>query len=332
MNLIDGGQQIVDSINQLVSANGGAHMQAIPPDRIAGMRQFNRFYTRQIGLLRQGLLETTYSLSEARVLYEIAQGETTAAVLALGLGLDPAFLSRLLRRLVSRGLIARTPSATDRREAILALTEDGRAEFAMLDRRSQQHTAAQLAPLAETQQCRLVAAMRAIEELLGDPVAPWGGVVIRPFRGGDLGWVLARHGRFYADEYGFDRAFERLVAQIVAEFLARFDPEREACWIAEIDGEPVGTVMLVDAGGGIAKLRLLLVEPRARGHGIGRRLVEECVRFARRTGYRRITLWTQSILVSARTIYQRCGFTKVAEKPHRDFGVNLIGEIWEMAL
>jgi DNA-binding MarR family transcriptional regulator/GNAT superfamily N-acetyltransferase len=307
-------------------------MEAIPPDRIAGMRQFNRFYTRQIGLLRQGLLETPYSLSEARVLYEIAQGETTAAALAQGLGLDPAFLSRLLRRLVSRGLVARTPSAKDRREAILALTEEGRAEFSVLDRRSQQHTASQLVPLAETQQCRLVAAMRAIEELLGDPVAPWGGVVIRPFRAGDLGWVLARHGRFYAEEYGFDRAFERLVAQIVAEFLACYAPEREACWIAEIDGEPVGTVMLVDAGGGIAKLRLLLVEPRARGHGIGRRLVEECVRFARRTGYRRITLWTQSVLVSARTIYQRCGFTKVAEKPHRDFGVNLIGEIWEMAL
>jgi DNA-binding MarR family transcriptional regulator/GNAT superfamily N-acetyltransferase len=307
-------------------------MEAIPSDRIAGMRQFNRFYTRQIGLLRQGLLETPYSLSEARVLYEIAQGETTAAALAQGLGLDPAFLSRLLRRLVSRGLVARTPSATDRREAILALTEEGRAEFAMLDRRSQQHTASQLALLAETQQCRLVGAMRAIEELLGDPVAPWGGVVIRPFRGGDLGWVLARHGKFYAEEYGFDRAFERLVAQIVAEFLARYAPEREACWIAEIDGEPVGTVMLVNADDGIAKLRLLLVEPRARGYGIGRRLVEECVRFARHAGYRRITLWTQSILVSARAIYQRCGFAKIAEKPHRDFGVDLVGEIWEMAL
>lgn len=307
-------------------------MGAIRSDRIAGMRQFNRFYTRQIGLLRQGLLETPYSLSEARVLYEIAQGETTAAALAQGLGLDPAFLSRLLRRLVSRRLVARTPSAKDRREAILALTEEGRAEFSMLDRRSQQHTASQLAPLAETQQCRLVAAMRAIEELLGDPVAPWGGVVIRPFRAGDLGWVLARHGRFYAEEYGFDRAFERLVAQIVAEFLARFDPEREACWIAEIDGEPVGTVMLVDAGNGVAKLRLLLVEPRARGHGIGRRLVEECVRFARHARYRKITLWTQSILASARAIYQRCGFAKIAEKPHRDFGVDLVGEIWEMEL
>ena len=307
-------------------------MEAILPDRIAGMRQFNRFYTRQIGLLRQGLLETPYSLSEARVLYEIAQGETTAAGLAQSLGLDPAFLSRLLRRLVSRGLVARTPSATDRREAILALTDEGRAEFAMLDRRSQQHTAAQLAPLADTQQCRLVAAMRAIEELLGHPVAPWGGVVIRPFRGGDLGWVLARHGSFYAEAYGFDRAFERLVAQIVAEFLARFDSAREACWIAEIDGEPVGTVMLVDAGDRIAKLRLLLVEPRARGHGIGRRLVEECVRFARHAGYRRIALWTQSVLVEARTIYQRCGFTKIAENPHRDFGVDLTGETWEMEL
>jgi DNA-binding MarR family transcriptional regulator/GNAT superfamily N-acetyltransferase len=307
-------------------------MEAISADRIAGMRQFNRFYTRQIGLLRQGLLETPYSLSEARVLYEIAQGETTAAALAQGLGLDPAFLSRLLRRLVSRGLVARTPSATDRREAILALTEEGRAEFGMLDRRSQQHTAAQLAPLAETQQCRLVAAMRVIEELLGDPVAPWNGVVIRPFRAGDLGWVLSRHGRFYAEEHGFDRAFERLVAKIVAEFLARFDPEREACWIAEIDGEPVGSIMLVDAGDHIAKLRLLLVESRARGHGIGRKLVEECVRFAREAGYRRITLWTQSTLVEARAIYQRVGFAKVAEKAHRDFGVDLIGEVWEMEL
>jgi DNA-binding MarR family transcriptional regulator/GNAT superfamily N-acetyltransferase len=307
-------------------------MEAIPSDRIAGMRQFNRFYTRQIGLLRQGLLETPYSLSEARVLFEIAQGQTTAAALAQGLGLDPAFLSRLLRRLVSRGLVARTPSATDRREAMLALTEEGRAEFATLDRRSQQHTAAQLAPLAETQQCRLVAAMRAIEELLGEPVAPWGGVVIRPFRGGDLGWVLARHGSFYAAAYGFDRAFERLVAQIVAEFLARFDAQREACWIAEIDGEPVGSIMLVDAGDRIAKLRLLLVEPRARGHGIGRRLVEECVRFARQADYRAITLWTQSTLVEARAIYQRCGFTKVTEQPHRDFGVDLVGETWEMDL
>jgi DNA-binding MarR family transcriptional regulator/N-acetylglutamate synthase-like GNAT family acetyltransferase len=307
-------------------------MEVIPSDRIAGMRQFNRFYTRQIGLLRQGLLETPYSLSEARVLYEIAQGQTTAAALAQGLGLDPAFLSRLLRRLVSRGLVTRTPSATDRREAILALTEDGRAEFAMLDRRSQQHTTAQLAPLAETQQCRLVAAMRAIEELLGDPVVPWGGVVIRPFRGGDLGWVLARHGSFYGEAYGFDRAFERLVAQVVAEFLARFDAEREACWIAEIDGEPVGSIMLVDAGDRVAKLRLLLVEPRARGHGIGRRLVEECVRFARQAGYRRITLWTQSTLTEARAIYQRCGFAKIAEKPHRDFGVDLVGETWEIEL
>jgi DNA-binding MarR family transcriptional regulator/N-acetylglutamate synthase-like GNAT family acetyltransferase len=307
-------------------------MEAVPSDRIAGMRQFNRFYTRQIGLLRQGLLETPYSLSEARVLYEIAQGQTTAAALAQRLGLDPAFLSRLLRRLVSRGLVARTPSATDRREAMLALTEEGRAEFATLDRRSQQHTAAQLAPLAETQQCRLVAAMRAIEELLGEPVAPWGGVVLRPFRGGDLGWVLARHGSFYVEAFGFDRAFERLVAQIVAEFLARFDTEREACWIAEIDGELVGSIMLVDAGDRVAKLRLLLVEPRARGHGIGRRMVEETIRFARQARYRRITLWTQSILTEARAIYQRCGFTKVAEKPHRDFGVDLVGEIWEMEL
>jgi DNA-binding MarR family transcriptional regulator/GNAT superfamily N-acetyltransferase len=299
---------------------------------IAGVRQFNRFYTRQIGLLRQGLLGTPYSLSEARVLYEIAKGETKAAALAERLGLDPAFLSRTLRRLTARGVVAQCPSDTDRRQSILALTDRGRTEFAGLDCRSQQETAAQLAGLRAEDQRRLVGAMSAIQALLGAPAAAPHAVVLRTFRSGDMGFVLASHAALYGKEYGWGRAFEQLVAEIVAAFLRSFDPEREACWIAEVDREPVGSVMLVDAGDGVAKLRLLLVEPRARGLGVGRRLVEECIRFARQAGYRKITLWTQSVLVQARGIYERAGFARVAEQPHRNFGVDLVGETWELEL
>ncbi len=300
--------------------------------RVAGVRKFNRFYTRQIGLLRQGMVGTPYSLSEARVLYELGRGETKAAALADRLDIDPGFLSRLLRRLGGRGLLARTASAADRRQSILKLTAKGRAAFAALDRRSQKETATLLAGLAETDQRRLAAAMVAIEALLGAPATPPRAVVLRPFRGGDMGWVLARHAALYAEERGWGRAFELLVAEIVTEFLRGFDPEREACWIAETDGEPAGTVMLVDAGGDVAKLRLLLVEPRARGLGVGSRLVEECIRFARLSGYRKITLWTQSVLTDARAVYQRAGFVKVAEERHRSFDVDLVGETWELEL
>jgi DNA-binding MarR family transcriptional regulator/GNAT superfamily N-acetyltransferase len=300
-------------------------------DRVAGVRKFNRFYTRQIGLLRQGLLGTPYSLSEARVLYEVGQGETTAAALAVRLDIDPGFLSRMLRRLATSGLLTRTPSAMDRRQTILKLTAQGRAAFAALDSRSQQETATLLAPLADADQHRLVAAMTTVEALLRDPAAK-PHVALRPFRGGDLGWVLARHAALYAEEYGWGRTFELLVADVIAEFLRNFDPAREACWIAEVDGEPAGSVMLVDAGSDVAKLRLLLVEPRARGLGVGRGLVEECVRFARAGGYRKITLWTQRVLVAARAIYQRAGFVRVGEEPHRRFEVDLVGETWELEL
>jgi DNA-binding MarR family transcriptional regulator/GNAT superfamily N-acetyltransferase len=300
--------------------------------RVAGVRKFNRFYTRQIGLLRQGMVGTPYSLSEARVLYELGRGETKAAALAEGLDIDPGFLSRMLRRLGARGLLTRTASATDRRQSILELTTKGRAVFAALDRRSQKETATLLAGLAETDQRRLVAAMAAIEALLGAPATPPRVVVLRPFRGGDMGWVLARHAALYAEERSWGRAFELLVAEIVTEFLRGFDPEREACWIAETDGEPAGTVMLVNAGGDVAKLRLLLVEPRARGLGVGSRLVEECIRFARHAGYRKITLWTQSVLREARAVYQRAGFAKVAEERHCSFGVDLVGETWVLEL
>jgi DNA-binding MarR family transcriptional regulator/ribosomal protein S18 acetylase RimI-like enzyme len=299
--------------------------------RVAGVRKFNRFYTRQIGLLRQGLLGTSYSLSEARMLYELSQGDTTAAALAASLDIDPGFLSRMLRRLGSSGLVTRTPSAADRRQAILKLSAKGRAAFAALDSRSQRETATLLAPLADADQRRLVAAMTTVEALLRAPkAAPR--LALRPFRSGDLGWVLARHAALYAEEYGWGRAFELLVADVISEFLRSFDPAREACWIAEVDSEPVGSVMLVDAGNDVAKLRLLLVEPRARGLGVGRGLVEACVRFARDRGYRKITLWTQSVLVAARAIYRRAGFTRIAEEPHRRFEVDLVGETWELEL
>jgi DNA-binding MarR family transcriptional regulator/GNAT superfamily N-acetyltransferase len=324
----------VDSVNNIFdppSNFSGGRMENGLADRVSGVRKFNRFYTRQIGLLRQGLLGTSYSLSEARVLYELGQGETTAAALAQGLDIDPGFLSRMLRRLGTSGLVARTPSARDRRQAILRLTAKGRAAFAALDSRSQQETATLLAPLAETDQRRLVAAMTTVETLLRAP-GEERRAVLRPFRNGDLGWVLARHGALYAAEYGWGRPFELLVADIVAEFLRNFDPAREACWIAEVDGEPAGSVMLVNAGDDVAKLRLLLVEPHARGLGAGCRLVEECIAFAGRAGYRKITLWTQSVLVAARGIYQRAGFTRIAQEPHRRFDVDLVGETWELKL
>jgi DNA-binding MarR family transcriptional regulator/GNAT superfamily N-acetyltransferase len=306
-------------------------MQRALAGRIAEVRKFNRFYTRQIGLLRQGLLGTPYSLTEARVLYELAQGETMAAALAARLDIDPGFLSRMLRRLGSSGLVTRTPCATDRRQAILRLTAKGRTAFAALDSRSQRETATLLAPLADASQQRLVAAMTTVEALLRDPAAK-PHVALRRFRSGDLGWMLARHAALYAEEYGWGRAFELLVADVVAEFLRKFDPAREACWIAEVDGEPVGSVMLVNAGDDVAKLRLLLVEPRARGLGVGHRLVEECVRFARDRGYRKITLWTQSVLGAARAIYRRAGFACLAHEPHRRFEVDLVGETWELEL
>jgi DNA-binding MarR family transcriptional regulator/ribosomal protein S18 acetylase RimI-like enzyme len=302
---------------------------------IAGVRQFNRFYTRQIGLLRDGLLDTPFSLTEGRLLYEIAQrGTTTAAELAADLEIDPGYLSRLIRGFIASGIVTRERSRSDRRQGFLALTGHGRDTFAELDRRSQSEIGALLEQLDDDAQRRLLAAMATIETLLapaGPPAAPRM-VVLRPHRSEDLGWVLARHATLYAKEYGWGPQFKSLVAGIIADFLRGHDPEREGCWIAECDGEPAGSVMLVDAGGNVAKLRLLLVEPRARGLGIGRRLVEECIGFASAAGYNKITLWTQSVLTSARTIYERAGFVRIEEKPHRSFGVDLVGETWELEL
>jgi DNA-binding MarR family transcriptional regulator/predicted GNAT family acetyltransferase len=310
-------------------------MQTEAAVRVTAVRRFNRFYTRQIGLLRHGLLGTSFSLTEGRVLYELAQrGTTTAAELAADLGIDPGYLSRLLRGFTTSGLVAGTRSATDRRQSILALTDRGREAFASLDRRSQEEIGALLERLDDDAQRRLLAAMATIQTLLAPAAAPamFDAIVLRPHRSDDLSWVLARHAAIYGKEYGWGSPFTVLVAGIIADFQRRHALAREGCWIAELDGAPAGSVMLVDAGYGIAKLRLLIVEPHARGRGIGRRLVEHCIKFARDAGYRKITLWTQSVLTDARRIYEGAGFVRVEEKPHCSFGVDLVGETWELAL
>jgi DNA-binding MarR family transcriptional regulator/GNAT superfamily N-acetyltransferase len=299
--------------------------------RIAAVRRFSRFYTRVIGALQDGLLRSSFSLAEARVLYELAQrGSITATELGRELDLDQGYLSRILQRFERDGLLTRESSPADRRQNLLSPTQAGRDAFAPLDARSRDNVRALLAPLADPAQAAVVAAMGRIEALLGAPRSrPW---VLRQQRPGDIGWVVQRHGALYAEEYGFDARFEALVARVAADFLTRHDPARERCWIAEYDGVNVGCVFLVRKSDAEAKLRLLLVEPAARGLGIGRRLVDECIGFAREAGYRRVTLWTNEILVAARAIYQRAGFRLVASQPHRDFGPPMVGEDWELTL
>jgi len=300
--------------------------------RIEQMRSFNRFYTRQIGLLREHLAQSHFSLAEARVIYDLAQGaETTASELGAALDMDAGYISRILRRLARDGLVERRLCERDRRQSILRLSPSGRAAFAELDAGSRRDVGAILGRLPEGEQRRLVAAMATIEEVLGarPPAAAY---LLRPPRPGDMGWVVQRHGQRYAEEYGWDSSFEALVAGVVARFVRQLDPRREACWIAEIDGEPVGSVFLVQKSAEVAKLRLLLVEPRARGLGIGRHLVEECVRFARQAGYHRVTLWTNSVLSAARHIYEAAGFQMIESDPHHSFGHNLVGENWELDL
>ena len=301
--------------------------------RVAAVRRFNRFYTRQIGVLNEHLLRSAFSLAEVRVLYELARRERpTASEVGKDLGLDPGYLSRIVRGFERRGLVARERSAEDGRQSLLRLTKRGANAFAALDARSQDEIAAMLRPLSAAPQRRLVDAMRTIEGLLGAPVERNVPYVLRPHQPGDMGWVVHRHGVLYAQEYGWDERFEALVAEIVAEFIRRFDAKRERCWIAERDGEIVGSVFLVKKTKTVAKLRLLLVEPSARGLGIGNRLVDECVRFARQVGYRKMTLWTQSVLDAARHIYDRAGFRLVRTERHNSFGHDLVGETWELSL
>jgi DNA-binding MarR family transcriptional regulator/GNAT superfamily N-acetyltransferase len=300
---------------------------------VAAVRAFNRFYTRKLGVLDQHLLKSPFSLSEARVLYEIAHREDPSAKeIGSELGLDAGYLSRIVQSFDEDGLITRKPLPSDRRQHRLALTAKGRQTFAKLEQASQQDVAAMLARLPADARERLTGAMATIERLLGEPASAPLPAVLREPRPGDMGWVVQSHGALYAREYGFDSSFESLVAGIAAKFLAAFDASRERCWIADIDGVQVGSVFLVRHSDDIAKLRLLLVDPAGRGQGMGHRLVGECITFARACGYRRITLWTQSILLAARKIYQDAGFKLVATEPHRSFGQDLIGETWELEL
>jgi DNA-binding MarR family transcriptional regulator/GNAT superfamily N-acetyltransferase len=303
-------------------------------DQISAVRAFNRFYTGKLGVLDQRLLKSPFSLSEARVLYELANRKyPSAKEIGAELGLDPGYLSRIVQKFDEDGLIARKPVLADRRQYELSLTAKGRQAFARLDRSSHDDVADMLAVLPQTDRQRLIGAMAAIERLLGASggVSPATATLREP-RPGDMGWVVQSHGALYASEYGWDSSFEALVAEIVAKFLGSFDASRERCWIAERDGAQVGSVFLVRHSDEIAKLRLLLVDPAGRGQGLGRRLVGECIAFAQACGYRKITLWTQSILVAARKIYQDAGFALVASEPHRSFGQSLIGETWEMTL
>ena len=298
---------------------------------IGAVRGFNRFYTRKLGVLDQHLGQSPFSLSEARVLYELAhRDEPAAKEIGIELGLDPGYLSRIVQKFEDDGLITRKPLPADRRQYRLGLTAKGRQTFAKLNRRSNDEIATMLAGLAAGDRARLTAAMSAIESLLGDQKAQ--PAILRDPRPGDMGFVVASHGAVYAREYGFDASFEALVAEITAKFLTSFDASRERCWIADLDGVPVGSVFLVKHSDDVAKLRLLLVDPAGRGQRLGHRLVGECVSFARACGYRRITLWTQSILVAARKIDQDAGFVLVATEPHRSFGQSLVGETWELEL
>lgn len=301
--------------------------------RIAAIRRFNRFYTQKIGVLEEGLLHSPFSLAEARVLYELAHRETaTATEIGRDLGLDAGYLSRILRGFAKHRLIEKRAAETDRRQSLLRLTAKGQDAFAPLNARSREQIGALLDALRPAQQKGLTDAMSAIETLLEAPAERRAPYILRTHRPGDMGWVVQRHGALYASEYGWDDTFEALVAEIVAEFLRKLDPKRERCWIAEKDGTNVGSVFLVKKSPAVAKLRLLLVEPGARGLGIGARLVNECVAFARACGYRQLTLWTQSILTPARTIYAAAGFRKTAEEPHRSFGADLVGETWDLKL
>lgn len=309
-------------------------MPTAPLDRrVAVVRRFNRLYTRRIGVLNEGLLDSPFSLTEVRVMFELAQArDLTAKVLRDALGLDAGYLSRLLRRLEDRGLVARTSSPADGRVAHLNLTPAGRDEFRALDARADAEVRVLLSTLPVARQRQLLGAVRTIEEALADEPPRREPFMLRGHQPGDMGWVVHRHGVLYAQEYGWDERFEALVAQVVASFIQRFDAKRERCWIAERDGEIVGSVFLVKKSKTVAQLRLLLVEPSARGLGIGARLVDECIRFARQRGYRTMVLWTNNVLHAARRIYQKAGFHLVDEKPHDMFGRDLVGQTWELTL
>ncbi len=307
-------------------AISGSHVQTI--------RRFNRFYTRQIGLLNEGLLESPFSLTEVRALYELAHRENpTAADLCKELGMDAGYASRILRSFEKQGLIEKKNSSRDARQSLLNLTRKGRKVFEPLESRSDKYVGAILNKLSPEKHEELIHAMRTIESVLGPQEKTASSYILRQHRPGDMGWVVQRHGELYWQEYRYNERFEALVARIVADFVEKLDTARERCWIAERDGENVGSVFLVQKSKTVSKLRLLLVEPAARGLGIGGRLVSECVRFAREAGYRKMMLWTQSELTAARAIYQKAGFELVAKKRHQSWSrKDLVAETWELTL
>jgi DNA-binding MarR family transcriptional regulator/GNAT superfamily N-acetyltransferase len=309
-------------------------MATVPVARVDAVRAFNRFYTRQVGVLGDRHLRSPFSLTEMRVLYELAhRKDPTATALGRDLGLDAAYLSRILGAFEHKGLVARTAAPGDRRRSLLRLTAKGRAAFSPLEARARREMGAMLGTLSSGAQRAVVRSMATIRNLLADSDAATAAYRLRTHAPGDMGWVVHRHGALYAREWGYNAEFEALVARIAADFLDHFDPARERCWIAEKDGEIVGSVFLVRKSASVAKLRMLLVEPHARGLGLGKRLVDECIRFARQAGYKKITLWTQSELDAARTLYQRAGFHCVGRRTHDSFGKKgLVAETWELPL
>lgn len=295
-------------------------------DRALAVRSFNRFYTRQIGVLHEHLLDSEFSLTQVRILYELShRKELTTSDLCRELGLNAGYLSRVISGFEKKGLVTRTRSATDARIARLELTEKGRATFEPLNDASQREVVGMLERMPESAQHQLVESMGQIQTLLGNPEP---GYILRDSRPGDMGWIVHRQAILYAQEFGWNSEYEALVAEIVAKFVREFDPKSERCWIAEKDGKAVGSVFVVRQDDVTAKLRLLAVDASARGLGIGRRLVDECLRFARLAGYKRMVLWTNSVLTDARKIYEKAGFQLIEEEPHRSFGKDLVGQIW----
>jgi DNA-binding MarR family transcriptional regulator/GNAT superfamily N-acetyltransferase len=300
---------------------------------VSAIRRFNRFYTNQLGLLGEGLLKCDFSLTEARVLYELAHRDTvTATDLCRNLGLDAGYLSRILRAFDQRGLIERAASPHDGRQILLALTPAGRAAYEPLDRASQEDIRAMIGQLTAQQTAALTEAMRTVENLLGTQKPHAASIILRPHQIGDIGWIARRQAILYAQEYGWDASYEALAAEILAGFMRSHDPGSERSWIAEREGEVVGSVFVMRGSAKVAKLRLLYVEPAARGLGLGRKLVDTCVDFARASGYATLSLWTNDVLVPARRIYRAAGFSCVATEPHHSFGKNLVGETWDLAL
>jgi DNA-binding MarR family transcriptional regulator/GNAT superfamily N-acetyltransferase len=309
-------------------------MQPNMESQVGAIRHFNRFYTQQIGVLQKTMLDSPFSLSELRVLYELAHREAvTAAEICRELGLDAGYVSRILRGFGKRGMLEKRASSKDGRETLLALSGAGRKAFTALDGQSSAQVANMLGKVSNPDRVRLLEAMHRIERTLESEKPKGEPYVLRPPQAGDLGWVVQRHGFLYWHEYRYDERFEAMVAQIVGEYVQNLDARRERCWIAEKDGEPVGSVFLVRKSDKVAKLRLLLLEPSARGLGIGKRLVNECVRFGREAGYKKIVLWTQSELKAARRVYEGAGFQLVEEKPHASWGrEGLVAETWELKL